>query len=331
VLSDLQANLNYAINGIPLPPSDVSSAERLITGNSRQRRDSGNNYGISVTSDSLSVTVKKDGMNIAGNARISGNLGLAEISNGSAAIDTSKTDSMFEITGIVRFGALTDALGVQGEPPFTITSAGWYPDTLRLNATGLTINASGLGECFINGGAPKALDGAINVQYALPFSEEPYREQISSLLGDVALDCDTIEFVCVADRDQSGVKVRNSADSARYVKFTGDGVVIPIADVDELSLFGSELGGEISGTATITDRQIRLSLDVDGHLDNIFYGIKHDGKANFTVSLARNASAESAVPVSIAYEGKTLSYDAAASGGIRPQDGFAAYAEDNEQ
>jgi hypothetical protein len=64
-------------------------------------------------------------------------------------------------------------------------------------------------------------------------------------------------------------------------------------------------------------------------LDNAFYGVKHDGKANVTVSLSRNAHAGDTFDVTITYGGKTLSYKATAAGGVSPRDGFTTYMEDD--
>ena len=68
------------------------------------------------------------------------------------------------------------------------------------------------------------------------------------------LDCDRVEFSCTDDLTQNIMKVYNSADPDRYVEFSRSRP-LPISDVDELMLFGTELGGEITGTATVTDRK----------------------------------------------------------------------------
>ena len=95
-----------------------------------------------------------------------------------------------------------------------------------------------------------------------------------------------------------------------------------------LCCFGTELGGEITGTATVTDREIILSIDVDGHLDNEHFSIRHDGRANISLVLYRNANSRSTINVTLAFDGRTLTYTATTTGNIIPQDGFNVYAEE---
>jgi hypothetical protein len=332
MLSELQSNLNYALNGIPLPQSRVSNAVQIVTGYLPQNQYGGySGYGVYTTTDTLTVVIRKDFVSVVGTGSINGYLGQIEVEDGKISIDTNHTDAMFEITGTAKFGNLSQSLKIEGQPPLTISSAGYYPDTLTLNATGLSINATGLSECFIDGTPPKALDGAITASYPLSIENEPYKGQVGELLADVSLVCDRIEFVCTSDWNQNGIKAYNSSDPNKYAVFTSNGIVIPIADLDELSLFGSDLGGEISGTAVISEYQIELTLNVDGHLDNSYYGIKHDGKATVSVTLQRNAYAGSTFTVTIICDGKVITYNAMATGGISPQDGFNTYAEDYGQ
>lgn len=330
-LKELQDNLNYILNGIPLPKNSTSTAMQMITGYSPQGQYRDNDYGLNTNADELNIIIRKDFMSVKGTGTTSGYLGLVEIKDGKLTIDTDNAASMYEITGTARFNAITSALSVDEQTPVTIASAGFYPDTLTLNATGLSINATGLSECFASGKLPKALDGSLNVSYPLSIKDQPYRGQISSLLTDVKINCDKIEFVCTDDWDRNGIKAYNSSDPNKYIVFTNNGVVIPIYDVDEIALFGSELGGEINGTATFSDRQIELSINVDGHLDNNYFGIKHDGKANLTVSIPRNSRPGNIVSVTLSYGGKTMSYNATVAGSISPQDGFNTYTEDYGQ
>lgn len=332
MLSDLQNNLNYALNGIPLPQNSVSGAVQMITGYSPQNQNGGyGGQGIYTQTENLTVTLRKDFASVTGTGTVSGYLGLIEVTDGKLAVDTARTGAMYELTAAAKFSNLQNSLKIDGQTPLTIKSKGWYPESLTLNATGLSINAAALSECFLSNAPPKALDGAITVQYPFSIENEPYKEQVSPLLTDVSLSCDKLEFVCTGDLNENGVKAYNAANPAQYVKFTGNGVVIPISGVNELSLFGSDLGGEISGTADVNDRQIILSLDVDGHLDNSYFGIKHDGGAGVTVHLSRNASSGNTVPVTLTYGGKTLTYNAALTGGIMPDDGFNTYAEEHGQ
>lgn len=332
MLSDLQNNLNYALNGIPLLQKRVSNAVQMITGYSPQNQYGGySGYGLFAQTEKLTVTIKKDFVSVAGTGTVGGYLGLIEIVDGKLKIDTANINSMYTLSGMAEFSNLQNSLKIDKQTPLTINSVGWYPDRLTLNATVLTINAAGLSECFMNNVSPKALDGALIVNYPLSISNEPYRGQISRILADISLKCDKIEFVCTNDWNQNGIKAYNAVNPAQYIKFIGNGLVIPINNIDELTLFGSDLGGEINGTVTVKDRQLELNLDVDGHLDNSYYGIKHDGKASLNVQLLRNASARNTFTVTLTYGGKTLTYNATATGSISPQDGFNTYVEDYGQ
>lgn len=184
---------------------------------------------------------------------------------------------------------------------------------------------------FTEGVTPEGLEGSIVVQYPVGLENELYRGQIEGLMTDMSLSCDRVLFVSSNEWNKSGVKVYSSENPDFYVMFTPEGMEIPVKDVDELELFGSRLGGEISGTALITDRQIMLNLSVDGHLDNGYYGIAHDGRAAFSTVLQRGAHANSRVTVTLGYDGQTVNYEATAGGNISIQDGFSTYAEDNGQ
>lgn len=324
-LYELQSNLNYALNGIPLAYGDPGPAKQWITGRPQQQRFIIGN-GLSVTYDSLTITIEKDHMDITGTAQLSGNIGPFSITGGNIAIDTSDTDSMFSMEGIAQ--ANSRAAGLSGQFPVKIGSSGWYPDTFRLNAPGLSIDAADLGECFEGTRKPGVLDAKMTVNYPVNISGEPYKGQVSGILDDVVLDCDRVEFSCTDDLTQNIMKVYNSADPDRYVEFFKEQAILPISDVDELMLFGTELGGEIIGTATVTDREIILSIDVDGHLDNEHFSIRHDGRANISLVLYRNANSRSTINVTLAFDGRTLTYTATTTGNIIPQDGFNVYAEE---
>ena len=88
-------------------------------------------------------------------------------------------------------------------------------------------------------------------------------------------------------------------------------------------LFGTELGGEITGTATVTDKEIILSIDVDGHLDNEHSASGMTAGPTFCAVPERNS--RSTINVT------GLTQDADASDDYRqyhPQDGFNVYAEE---
>ena len=151
---------------------------------------------------------------------------------------------------------------------------------------------------------------------------------MEELLTDVSLSCDRVAFVSSDGWNRNGIKVYSSENPDFYVLYTAEGIEVPVKDVDELSLFGSRLGGEISGTALITEWQIALNLNVDGHLDNGYYGIEHDGRAGFSTVLQRGSHAGSHITVTLSYDGKTVNYEATAGGNISVQNGFSTYAED---
>ncbi|MDR3120449.1 MAG: VWA domain-containing protein, partial [Clostridiales bacterium] len=329
-LLELQENLNYALNGLPLKQNAASPAISTITGYTVPNQSAGDaNDGIEVYANNMVITVRKDFVSAVGDGAVRGHLGLVEINDGEFVMDTTDRVSMFHISGTAQLNPLPDIIGIEGQTPLTITSAGWYPDGITFSTTGFSVNAAGLSECFIQGTRPKALDGAVDVNLSLNIENEPYKGQISALLGDILLNGDQVELICSSDRNERGIRVYDSQNPDLYVILKNDGVVIPIGGLDELTLFGSDLGGEISGEVLVNERQMILSLEVDGHLDNSYYGIRHDGKASLAVKLPRNVRSGSITEsVTITYGEKTLTYTAALVGNIRPKDGFYVYKED---
>ncbi len=332
MLSDLQNNLNYALNGTPLPQNMASNAAKLITGYASQNQyNPYGSYGLYAQTNELTVIIGKDYASVSGTGTISGYLGLIEVTGGKLTIDTTNSDSMYTISGTLKLNRLYKSLNLDGQGNISITASGLYPDKVTINANNFNINADGLAECFTKDMPPKALTGSMKVDFPLSISNEPYRSQVSEILADVLLDCDAIEFICTDDWAQNGIKTYSSKDPTQYVRITGDSLIIPIHCMDELSLFGTDLGGEVTGTATVNDWSIDLNLSVDGHLDNAYFGIKHDGKASMTVQLTRNARQGRTFPVTITYGDKTLTYEASTTGGISLQNGFDAYLEDDGQ
>lgn len=327
-LQELQDNLNFAFNGIPLPQKGVDSAIQMITGYAPPVWGSSySGYGFHVQAENLTITVGRDSAQVRGTGTVYGEMGLIEIADGSLTIDTTEPDKMFEISGTAKFDNLHPLVAAE-DVPFLIQGSGWYPDSLTIHGTGFSVDASGMSECFLDG-VPRPLEGTVTLRYALGLSEEPYRNQVTELVTDLTVTCDRIIFICTNDRSKNGFAAYDSEHPELVVKVTGAGLVIPINDVDELSLFGSSLGGQITGEALIGEQQIVISLDVDGHLDNTYYNIRHDGRANLTIWLPRGASAESTIPVTVDCGEENWEYHAATTGGIVPEDGFHTYAEDN--
>ena len=331
-LADLQSHLNYALNGVAPGQNRVSSAMQTIIGYLPQYQNydyAGN--ALYANAEMLTIVIRKDFMEITGSGFVNGYIGALEVNDARIAIDTGRMDSMYEIKGDLKFDNLSRTLNIEGQFPFTIRAAGYYPDTLTFDAGRLSVQAADMQKYFTEGVTPEGLEGSIVVQYPVGLENELYRGQIEGLMTDMSLSCDRVLFVSSNEWNKSGVKVYSSENPDFYVMFTPEGMEVPVKDVDELELFGSRLGGEISGTALITDRQIMLNLNVDGHLDNGYYGIAHDGRAAFSTVLQRGAHANSRVTVTLGYDGQTVNYEATAGGNISIQDGFSTYAEDNGQ
>ncbi len=331
-LTDLQNNLNYALNGVEPGQNRVSSAMQTITGYLPQHQNySYNSSGLYANAEMLTIVIRKDFMEITGSGFVNGYMGALGVNNARIAIDTSQVDSMYEIKGDLKFDNLSQTLNIEGQFPFSIQAAGYYPDTLTFDAGRLAVQAANMQQYFTEGVTPEGLEGSMDVQYPMGLENELYRGQIEGLLTDVSLSCDRVTFVSSKEWNKSGIKVYSSEDPDFYVMFTTEGIEIPVKDVDELELFGSRLGGEISGTALIADRQIILNLNVDGHLDNGYYGIAHDGRAAFSTVLQRDSHPGNRITVALSYDGKTINYEATAGGNINVQDGFSTYAEDYGQ
>lgn len=331
-LADLQNHLNYALNGVAPGQNRVSSAMQTIIGYLPQYQNYNyNGNALYANSEMLTIVIRKDFMEVTGSGFVNGYMGALGVNDARIAIDTSQMDSMYEIKGNLKFDNLSRTLNIEGQFPFSIQAAGYYPDTLTFDAGRLSVQAADMQKYFTEGVTPEGLEGSIDVQYPVGLENELYRSQIEGLLTDVSLSCDRVTFVSSNEWNKSGVRVYSSQNPDFYLMFTPEGIEMPVKDVDELSLFGSRLGGEISGTALVTDRQIMLNLNVDGHLDNGYYGIAYDGRAAFSTVLQRGAYAGSRVAVTLSYDGKTVNYEATAGGNINIQDGFSTYAEDNGQ
>ncbi len=76
--------------------------------------------------------------------------------------------------------------------------------------------------------------------------------------------------------------------------------------------------------------KVIVYAEADGHLDNIFYGIKYDGRTALTAEFSRNAGYNANVNVTLECGDKNFSYNAVPSGNIRIDDGFNAYREEND-
>lgn len=331
-LTDLQNNLNYVLNGVAPGQNKVSTAMQTITGHlSRYQNSSYNGNGLYASAEMLTIVIRTDFMEITGSGFVNGYLGTLGVDDARVAIDTGRMDSMYEIRGNLKFDNLSRTLNIEGQFPFSIQAAGYYPDTLTFDAGRLSVQAGNLHQYFTEDVTPEGLEGSIDVQYPVKLDNEPYRGQIGELLTDVSLSCDRVTFVSTSEWNKNGIKVYSSGNPDFYVIFTSEGIEIPVKDVDELSLFGSRLGGEISGTAMLTEWQIALNLNVDGHLDNGYYSVEHDGRAGFRTVLPRGSYAGSRITVTLSYDGKTINYEATAGGNINIQNGFSTYAEDNGQ
>lgn len=327
-LTDLQNHLNYALNGVDPGQNKVSSAMQTITGYLPQYENSSYNNGLYANAEMLTIIIRKDFMEITGSGFVNGYLGGLGVNDARIAIDTSRMDSMFEIKGDLKFDNFSRTLNIEGQFPFTIQAAGYYPDTLSFDAGRLSVQAGDMRRYFTEGVTPEGLEGSIDVQFPVELENELYRAQMEEILTDVSLSCDRVAFVSSSEWNKNGIKVYSSENPDFYVLYTSEGIEVPVKDVDELSLFGSRLGGEISGTALITEWQIALNLNVDGHLDNGYYGIEHDGRAGFSTVLQRGSHAGSRITVTLSYDGKTVNYEATAGGNISVQNGFSTYAED---
>lgn len=330
-LNELQDNLNYALNGVPLTQVQSSFVVQAITGYVPQGQNDGNRRnGLLARAEELAISIRKNQFEIVGNGTVSGFLGSFEIADGKLTVDTTDVESMMSISGTARMNRLPDYLGIDEQAPLTISFAGYYPDRLKIAAAALSIDGTELSECFEEDNQPVPLDGEITVSYPLNLENEPYRGPVAELISDVSLNSDKIEFISAGNERDYGIKVYQSSEPDQYVIIRSNSIEIPIRDIDELQLFGADLGGEISGRAIVSERQIELHLEVDGHLDHSYYNIKHDGKAEITTVLPRNASPDQTITITLNYGGEVLEYDATATGNIILQDGFQAKAEGNE-
>lgn len=325
-LNQLSSSLDFAINNVPLPKTaDSSNFFELFMGCSSDYYSSGN-Y-ISAQVQSLVVTIRKDYMGIKGSSTVSGTIGFFEIDDGMIAIDTDNVLSMFRIDGVARSNSET--LG-KFNAPLLITSKGGYPDTITLSGGGLKIDTSGLSEKFEDETKRIAFDGELDVNYLIHISDEPYYKPLQPILSDFTEKCDKFEFV-IGDGDNdtsNGIKAYNSANPDKYIIFSRDGATVSANKVEELIMFGANMGGEVTGEAYVTEDGLDLSIDVDGHFDCSYYGIKHDGKTRISVYLPRTPYYDTSLGVAVNCDETLYNYNVTLTGAIVIDNGFSSYSEE---
>lgn len=333
-LSYLSQNLGYALNNIENTENEeYDSSLNTILGIYDDYYYPDNLYtnsGIYAQADYLTVEIGSNYVDVKGSGTVTGNIGILTISEAAMDIDTDNIDSMFSISGDLLDSYDAEiSLGTANETgSFTIGSKGYYPDSIAIQLGAIDISGTSLSDCFYNDTPPKELDTDINYSYLINLDNEPYYDKIAPFLNDINIHCDKIKFVYEPDSGNYKAILYNSSQKDKYVEITQNGVIVPINDVDEINLFGTDIGGEIQGTATINEYSIYFNISIDGHLDNSFYQIKFDGKSTMEFNLSRNSYLDEYVKLYVNYADKTLEYDASVLGGIIPQNGFNNYSED---
>ncbi|MDR1640852.1 MAG: VWA domain-containing protein [Clostridiales bacterium] len=323
-LAELDANLNFALNGKPLAASVDGEAFAAVLGYQLPEYREGGFYGLgTATGNDMIAVLKKDFLSLTGSGRVSGHIGMLEMNDANLAIDTSKP-AFFEITGNAKY-TLPISLGT-GEATLTITSKRWLPDGVNYDTPGLLLDAKDLSKGFETQ-TPADLVGKAKVSYSFADWDGSFGWLLRLLTSDLALEGETVQFRSGQNSRDATIKAIG-ADESEWAMFTQSNLVIPIHDLDEISLFGTSMGGELGGTITVTQNQLNISLDVDGHIDNDYFGVKHDGKGSLQVLLNKSNRPDSNLRVLLDLGGETLEYQATASGNILPLNGFAQYQEE---
>lgn len=329
-LSQLQNNLNYAINNIGRPEKFDADTASLITGIARDNYDfSRDSYGIFAYTEMLDVRISREGISIDGEGYVNGYIGPLKITKGVISFDSSDADHPYTMTGTVDMGAVQDIISTQDSADFRIGSLGIYPDKFELSNNLINIGKSELSSVVIDDREPDGFDASVDVEYQISFDDEPYCDRIKQLIPYVVTVFDKIEFICDPDRSESAIKAYSSSDPEKYILLKNGAIGISISGENEYSMFGMDFGGRISGIAMIDRRNIVLDMNVDGHLDNSYYGIKYDGISALKITLPRNAYSNSEVYVTVAQD-RSLEYKTTISGGIIIDNGFIKNAEDRQ-
>ena len=189
----------------------------------------------------------------------------------------------------------------------------------------LNVDSSDISKIFTDNETPGVFDGNVELSFNTDINEEPYANLIKPLINNDTVNCDKIGFVSSDNSNECGIIAFNSNDPSAKFILTANGLKAPIVKVDELSLFGSKLGGDIMGKVYSDGYNLVLNIDVDGHVDNTIFDLKYDGKANYTVILPLNSSYYNSVQVTLNYGEKTLNYSASLTGSVNFEDGFYNY------
>lgn len=336
-LNEFSRNLDRALNNVPLTKNDYNnSAIDVILGTNYNHSSSNESSPVYITSrtDSFTVELGKDSAQIKAVGLIEGKIGPFEITRSELTIDTSNVDKMFNITGEIDISPMRpfqDEIGAD----FEIGSKGYYPDTLHISAQEFEINTDDIASIYDDTDdqddeedtKPIIHKGEFDVKYVLDIDDYPYSEKLRELVSDVDMSCDSFEIYNYNDGStlNRGLKAYNSSDPSKYVIIKPNGVAVSINNIKEITLFGAKLGGEISGDVTMGNNEVSIALTVDGHLDDLYHGAKHDGKSQMNIILPYDDYVGSRASVTVMCDETSYSYNTTLTGSVYPEDGFVNY------
>ena len=326
-LNELSKNLNFIFNGEDLQDK-TSSAFEIITGH-KFANSSISKGSVYTDISGITITISENSVDAVGTALLKGKFGEMSINDGEIAIDTSNTASIYKITGNIGFGSLGNTVELTGKYPFEIVAKGLYPDTFKLSCGKMPISADNISDCFVKSDSLPVFTTDYDAKHEFDIDGKPYYKQISQLLSDIDIHCDSLEFV--ETESSSGIKLYNSSEPEKYVIYMGDTIRVSVNLEDEIMLFGSKLGGEITGYADISNRYINLKLDVNGHIDNVHSGTKFDGKCQMTAEISRNMGISSAIPITISCGKQKTEYNSTITGGEVVSGGFGSYSQEGNR
>ncbi len=330
-LNDLENNLRYVLTGKTAAPK--SDTLDLITGiRSDHDFNEDNNYPNmpQFVLNDLTVVISKDFMSLNGSGYASGYLGPFSFSDGSVTVDTTNgSESIFNISGMVYSGDISEYIpGINTSGSISITSKGLYPEEVEIDCgSDFKVNGKELSKRFDDENSDHSLDAAVDLDYNVDISEYVYANQLEPVMDVIPSSGDRVEFL---SDENAGIKIIDSK-TGKSVTISNDSITIPInSDAQEVNLFSTALGGQLSGGITLMYNKVIVYAEADGHLDNIFYGIKYDGRTALTAEFSRKAGYNANVNVTLECGDKNFSYNAVPSGNIRIDDGFNAYQEEND-
>jgi uncharacterized Zn-binding protein involved in type VI secretion len=302
------AGSEYTFNGksLDLPGFGIFTSIKSFNGHEVEFR-SNKVYGIphrpqlgidqifgSVDYNNINVFVKKDYMRVYGDATITSNTSMVDM-DGEFTLDTDRIGNEFDFSsGSITLTELAPFLGPQKTVPIRMAIDNYWLDSVKLNAPGFSVDVSGLSE---NRKDKQPLEISATFHLSDLLDEEPYTDVLTALFP-TEFDCDRILKVDNSLWPSSGLKAYHSSDPETYISLEppyGDDsyndLIIGQATLhtnlnEDATVLGITQNGSsraeahflrVTGKKSVESGLLDLTINVYGHIEVPFYGIKFDG------------------------------------------------------